>query len=100
MFNDLANLCKVNITQDNYGNEIQTLEKVEVFVETKSIGMRETYLAAQSNLKPEITLIIADASDYDGQTIVEYYNKLYTVARTYKNGHQIELTLVSKEGNE
>jgi len=100
MFNEIANLCKTITVQDEYGNEKQTITKTEVFVEPKSIGMRENYLAAQVGLKPEVTLVLSDYRDYDDQRLVEYDGTMYTVTRTYRNGHELEITLARKQGNE
>lgn len=93
MFDDIAYLCKVTITQDEYLNEKPTLEEREVFVEAKSVGMSEFYEAATTDFHPDITLVLADYYDYDGEKIIRYDGKLYDLIRTYEKRNRLELVL-------
>lgn len=100
MYDAIAMLCTPVVTQDAYGNEIETSVKTQVNVEPKSIGMRESYLAAQVGLKPDITLVLSDHADYTPESkYVLYEDVLYTISRTYRNGSTLELTLTRKDGS-
>ena len=98
MFNDIAYLCKETITQDEYLNEIPSLQEREVFVRAKSIGSREFYQAATTDYHPTVTLVLADYYDYDGESVVRYDEKLFDVIRTYRQGNRLELTLQERIG--
>lgn len=98
MFNDIAYLCKETITQDEFRNEILSLEEREVFVQAKSIGAREFYQAATTDYHPTITLVMADYYDYEGEGVVRYNGDLFDVIRTYRKGNRLELTLQERIG--
>ncbi len=99
MYNEVAYLCKQQETQDAYGNIKETLTKREVFVQVRSIGRSEFYSAAVASLRPAVTLVLADAYDYDGERMVEYKEQLYDVIRHYASGHQMELVLEERVKN-
>lgn len=100
MFNDIAYLCKETITQDEYLNEKQSFQEREVFVQARSVGALEFYRAATTDFHPDITLVLADVYDYDGEKIVRYDGKLYDVIRTYERRNRLELTLQERMGRQ
>lgn len=67
--------------------------KREVFCGFRSIGLREFYAASTTDFHPELTLVLADYSDYNGETLVDYDGQRYRVIRTFRNGQELELTL-------
>ena len=99
MYNDIVTLYRLDISQDESGNEVATLiDPQELFCKTKSIGMKEFYAAATTDMLPELTVVLADEYDYDNQKIAEYGGVFYDISRTYVNGHEVELTLMKRLG--
>lgn len=96
MFNDIAKLVSTVITYDNVGNTIETKTEKQVFVQPKSVRMREFYEAATVDMKPDLILVLADYYDYSDQKLVEYKGKTYDVIRTYVNQNRLELTLTER----
>ena len=98
MYNEVANLCAVEIEQDEYGNENRVLSKCPVFVQPRSVGQREHYRAATTDFKPGLTLVLADYYDYYDEQIVEYHGKLYSVVRKFIKGTRLEIVLERRAG--
>lgn len=96
MYNDVIELGKPVIIEDDYGNQIKEYSFKEVFAEVKSVSQSEYYTAAQSGFKPAFKMILADYYDYDEEDTVLYGGVLYHIIRTYRNGLQLELTVEKK----
>lgn len=96
MYNDVIELGKPAITEDEYGNQSKEYVFKEVFAEVKSVSQSEYYTAAQSGFKPVFKFILADYYDYDEEDTVLYGGVLYHIIRTYRNGLQLELTVEKK----
>lgn len=84
-------------TYDAEGNEIQTVEETEVFVQPRGVYSSEFYNAAQIGLKPSVTLTIANREDYDGQKVLEYEGKDYDVIRVDWSAQRDGISLVCEE---
>lgn len=94
MFNDVITLLKITETVNDIGDMVATIARKEVFVQVKSIGMKETYEAMSVGLKPELTFILADYYDYDKQEDIEYESNRYKVLRTYrKTTNELEIVV-------
>lgn len=52
MYNDVIELGKPAIAEDEYGNQSKEYVFKEVFAEVKSVSQSEYYTAAQSGFKP------------------------------------------------
>ena len=76
---------------DEYGDPVITVEKSRVFCRVKSIGMKEFYQAQAVGLQPEITFVLPDYLEYNGQARVEYGGVDYRILRTYRASHELEL---------
>ena len=100
MFNDIAYLCAETVTQDEYLNEKKELTPREVFVQTRSIGTSEFYAAATTDFHPDITLVLADYYDYEGEKVVYYNGKFFDVIRTYKKSNRLEIVLQERIGDD
>ena len=94
-------------TYDKYGNEIVDPAERTVMCRISSVTRSEFYSAATAGLQPELTVILSDAEDYRGETLVRYPGvdggQLYSVIRTYRGGRTagpdgIELILTRKVG--
>jgi SPP1 family predicted phage head-tail adaptor len=101
MFEGVATLKKAVINQDEALNEVTTYTERDVFVRPRSIYASEFYQAASVGLKPSLTLVLASFADYDGEKLVEYNGKEYTVTRTYQRPDRdsVELTLEERVVN-
>lgn len=94
MYNEVIDLLTITTTTDDYGDQVETIDKVEVFAKVKSIGMKETYEALNVGLKPELTFVLADYYDYDNQEFIEYNSERYSVLRTYqKDTNELEIVV-------
>lgn len=65
----------------------------EVFCNLRSVGHSEFYEAYATEHRPELKFTLADYLDYEGETLVKYGADLYRVIRTYRTGHELELTV-------
>lgn len=96
MYNDVIELGKPVIIEDDCGNQTKDYSFKEVFAEVKSVAQSEYYTAAQSGFKPVFKMILSDYYDYDEEDTVLYGGALYHIIRTYRNGLQLELTVEKK----
>lgn len=84
-------------TFDEYGNETQTIEEKTVFVQPKGVYSSEYYNAAQLGLKPSLTLYIANRLDYEGQKLLSYEGREYSVIRVDWNAQRDGISLICEE---
>lgn len=101
MFEGTAILKKAVVTQDENLNEVTTYTERTVFVRPRSVFASEFYQAAAVGLKPALTLVLASFADYDGEKLLEYVGKEYTVTRVYQRPDRdsVELTLEERAVN-
>ncbi len=96
MYNEIVELGKVKISNDDIGNQKKTYNFREVFADIRSISQNEFYTAAQSGFKPIFKVVLADYLDYDNEEVIKYNNKIYSIIRVYRNNLEIELTITQK----
>lgn len=84
-------------TYDAYGNEKQTVTEREVFVQPRGVYQAEFYNASQLGLKPSLTLFISNRDDYNGEQILTYEGKEYSVIRTDWNAQRDGISLICEE---
>lgn len=101
MFEGTAILKKAVVTQDENLNEVTTYTERVVFVRPRSVFASEFYQAAAVGLKPALTLVLSSFADYDGEKLLEYGGKEYTVTRVYQRPDRdsVELTLEERAVN-
>ena len=95
MFETSAILYAETVTQDAALNEIRTFTGRTVFVRrARSIYAHEFYQAAAQGLQPAAVLVLF-FGDYEGEKVVGWEGKVYTVTRTYRkpDSDDLELTL-------
>lgn len=94
---DVIKLIKQTITHDVYGREIVTESTSTVFCEVNSVSQSEFCAAADTELNPEYRFTIF-FGDYDGETLVEFNNRRYSIYRTFRSGDDLELYAERKIG--
>lgn len=83
-------------TYDQYGNEIIAKTEREVYVQSRGVYRSEFYNAAQSGLRPSLTLFLSHRVDYEGETDLRFEGKEYSVIRTDWYGDGINLICEEK----
>lgn len=63
-----------------------------VYVEVRSVGMRESYEARAHDLNPEVVFILSEYSEYQNEPRCRWNDVEYNIVRTYVNGLRLELT--------
>lgn len=97
MFETTATLYGETITQDAALNEVKTYTPREVLVRrARSIYANEFYQAAAQGLKPAAVLVLFFA-DYEGEKVLEWEGKIYTVTRTYRSPDSDDLEITIEE---
>jgi len=97
---DLITLYADTITYDDYGVPVKTRSSRDVFCKVDSVTRSEFFDAGRSGLKPEyrITMFFGD---YEGETLVGYNGRMYSVYRTYQAKTDIiELYVERKNGTD
>lgn len=89
---EVLTLIRSEISLDEYGDQISTETRRDVFAEQMSIGQKEFYQAQAVGLQPEIKFKLADYLDYENETRVEHQGQQYRVLRTYRTGQELEIT--------
>lgn len=98
MYDSIAYLLKDGArTYDTYLNEHITRERRKVFVQPRSVYNSEFYNASIAGLHPSITFTLANRADYDGETLIEYDGKVYSVVRADWKAQRDAITLVCEE---
>ena len=87
-------------SQDSALNQVPVYTDREVFVKPRSVSRSDFYQAAQSGLKPSIVLLISTAEDYQGEKVVLFESKEYTVLRVYQRPEKDEVELTLEERTE
>lgn len=91
-----------SVMYDSAGNELITYEERTVFVQPRGVYNAEFYNAAQAGLHPSITFELANKADYNGEKLVEWDGKTYSVIRTDWTAQRDRISLICEErvGNE
>ena len=80
---DIITLYTDTVTYDDYGVAVKSRTGREVFCKVDSVTRSEFFEAGRAGLNPEyrITMFFGD---YEGETLVGYNGKNYSVYRTYQ----------------
>lgn len=80
---DIITLYADTVTYDDYGVAVKTRTSRDVYCKVDSVTRAEFFEAGRSGLNPEyrITMFFGD---YEGETIVGYNGRNYSVYRTYQ----------------
>ena len=98
MYDSVAYLLKDDTkTYDAYLNEHITTTRRMVYVQPRSVYNSEFYNASIIGLHPSITLTLANREDYEGEKVVEFEGKLYSVIRADWKAQRDAISLVLEE---
>lgn len=80
---DIITLYADTVSYDDYGVAVKTRTARDVYCKVDSVTRAEFFEAGRSGLNPEyrITMFFGD---YEGETIVGYNGRNYSVYRTYQ----------------
>lgn len=94
---DIVNLYADAITYDDYGVAKKQRTSREVFCRVDSVTRAEFFDAGRSGLNPEyrITMFFGD---YQGENLVGYKGRTYSVYRTYQAKTDIIELYVERQG--
>ena len=98
MYDSIAYLwSENNRTYDTYLNEHVIRTRRKVYVQPRSVYNSEFYNASILGLHPSITLTLANRADYEGEKVVEFEGKLYSVIRADWKAQRDAITLILEE---
>lgn len=98
MYDNIAILkAHTQTGRDEYGNPIETESTRTVFVQPRGVYASEFYNAAQLGLKPSITLVLSNRAEYQGEKVLEYDGKDYSVVRVDWNAQRDGISLICEE---
>lgn len=94
---DTINLYSETITRDAFGVSQRTTNKREVFCKVDSVTRAEFFDAGRQGLNPEYRITMF-AGDYNGEVVVGYKGRTYSVYRTYLAKTDIIELYVERKG--
>jgi len=87
------------IEEDEIGNQRSVETRTTILCSVKSAGRSDFYSGAAAGLRPELVFLV-HAYEYNGERIVEFEGKRYSVIRAYQTGiEEIELTAERVSGS-
>lgn len=93
-------LISIEYTQDDIGQWTEERTETEVFALVESVSMSEFYQAGMQGFKPEFKMTVW-MNEYNGQNLIEYKDKTYTVYRSYRRDDgRMELYVTERKGDE
>lgn len=98
MYDNIAYLLKDGEkSYDAYLNEHITTTRRMVYVQPRSVYNSEFYNASIVGLHPSITLTLSNRADYEGEKLVEFEGKVYSVIRADWKAQRDSLDLILEE---
>lgn len=94
---ELISLVKEVKTQDNLGVFHSESVKRNVFCNVSSVSASEFFEGGRSGLNPAFRMSLFYA-DYDGEEIIEYKGKTYSIYRTFLKGTDTLELYVERKG--
>lgn len=98
---DVVKLIKVTTSQDKYGATHKSKQQRTVFCDVASVSSAEFFRAHQNNLNAQFQVKMF-RYDYEGETLLEYDGKEYSIYRTHcpRASDDIELYVERKAGTD
>ncbi len=95
---EVVTLISVTKEKNAYGIESGTESRRDVFVNVQSVTRQEFFDAGQAGLQPQYVFVMF-GPDYEGEKVVEYKGKRYSVYRTYaRKDDNLELYVEERAG--
>lgn len=94
---DIITLYKDTVTYDDYGVPRKTRTGRDVFCKVDSVTRSEFFEAGKSGLNPEYRMTMF-FGDYEGESLVGYNGRMYSVYRTYMAKTDIIELYVERKG--
>lgn len=79
---DVITLVKQAYTKDEYGVQVPTESRRDVFAQVDSVTASEFFEGGRNGLNPELRFTVF-AFDYEDERVVEYNGSRYAIYRTY-----------------
>lgn len=79
---DIVTLYADTVTYNDYGVAVKQRTSKDVYCSVRSVTRAEFFDGGRSGLNPEFQITMF-AYDYNGETVVGYRGKMYSVYRTY-----------------
>lgn len=90
-FKDVIYLINVTVTEDEIGNQIETLTERMVYANEYSVSSNEYYNAAMTGLRPAKTFEIY-SFEYGGEDRLKHNGITYRIIRAETRGEKTKLT--------
>lgn len=84
-------------TYDASGNEILPEISTQIYVQPRGVYNAEFYNAAQAGLHPSITFELTNRADYNGEKIIEFEGREYSIIRTDWDAQRDAIRLICEE---
>ena len=95
---DVISLIAFDCEEDDCLIQRKTETSRDVFCKVKSAARAEFFAAGQSGFQPKYLFEVFPA-DYEGETVLDYHGKRYSIYRTYlKSADVLELYAERKLG--
>lgn len=94
---DVISLISYTWERDENGVRRKTATSKQVFANVTSVTLDELDTGGRLGLNPEYRMTVF-CYDYDGQGVLEYQGKRYSIYRTYKGKNDMIELYVQREG--
>lgn len=96
---DIVYLISESFSTDDYGVKTKTETKRKVYAAVVSVNLQEWTEGGRVGLNPEFRMTVF-APDYNGEQILEYRGRRYTIYRTYySRTDTMDLYVERRQGN-
>ena len=83
---DVITLISETVTGfDEYGNEIMQTTERDLMCRIYGVTRSEFYAAATVDLRPDVTVVLSDFADYEGEKLARWNGEVYDIIRTYRD---------------
>lgn len=87
-------------SQNQYGVYESTYTRKNVYAAVNSASAKEFFEGGKIGIRPDFRMTVF-GGDYDGEEVLEYDGKLYSIYRTYQSGTDlIELYVEARGGTD
>lgn len=94
---NVIKLISTTFAKDEYGVDRKTETERQVFCQVRSVTRAEFFDGGRNGLNPEYQMTMF-AADYEGEEIVKYEDKRYSVYRVYRTDNDYLELYVERKG--